>query len=267
MREATASSGITGYGTVSPAELAIAAAQSGDVDAAADALAQAESSVSAGSRLYTFVLDMARHWVIAASGRISNATDDALAAAVRLGELGAHAVELVVLHDAVRLGAASRVADQLAELASRCQGPLAQVCAGHARAAIEGDGSALLSVAQKFVQLGLLLHAAEAYAHASQAFDATGHKPSARAAAARAWNLVTHCPGARTPALARLRAPDLTTRELEIATLAAAGLSSKQIADRLVVSVRTVDNHLSAVYTKLGITRRAELQGLIGHHG
>ncbi|HEX4815983.1 MAG TPA: LuxR C-terminal-related transcriptional regulator [Nonomuraea sp.] len=266
MREAIESSDVRGHGTVSPAELAIAAAQTGDAALAADAFARLESSLTASSRIFTFVPDMARHWVTAASGRISHAINEAVAAAARLGELGAHAAELIVLHDAVRLGAASRVADRLAEIASWFQGPLAQVCAGHARAAADGDGRALLSTGQSFERLGLLLHAAEAYAHAFQAFDATGHKSSARAAAARAWNLATRCPGARTPALARLQAPDLTTRELEIATLAAAGLSSKQIADRLVVSVRTVDNHLSAVYTKLGITRRAELQGMIGHH-
>jgi DNA-binding CsgD family transcriptional regulator len=51
----------------------------------------------------------------------------------------------------------------------------------------------------------------------------------------------------------------LTRREREVATLAAAGLSSKDIADRLFVSVRTVDNHLGRIYDKLGISSRAEL--------
>ena len=49
---------------------------------------------------------------------------------------------------------------------------------------------------------------------------------------------------------------------LEIARLAAAGASSKEIAGELVVSVRTVDNHLAAVYRKLGISSRAELAQL-----
>ena len=56
---------------------------------------------------------------------------------------------------------------------------------------------------------------------------------------------------------------ELTRREREIAELAALGLSSRQIAERLVVSVRTVDNHLQRVYRKLGIARRAELPGLV----
>jgi DNA-binding CsgD family transcriptional regulator len=41
--------------------------------------------------------------------------------------------------------------------------------------------------------------------------------------------------------------------------LAASGLASKEVADRLHLSVRTVNNHLQHIYTKLGITSRAEL--------
>ena len=55
----------------------------------------------------------------------------------------------------------------------------------------------------------------------------------------------------------------LTRREREIATLAAGGLSSKEIAARLFLSSRTVDNHLQSVYGKLGIGGRAELAATI----
>ena len=51
----------------------------------------------------------------------------------------------------------------------------------------------------------------------------------------------------------------LSRREAEIAQLAAKGLASKEIADRLFLSVRTVSNHLQNVYTKLGVASRAEL--------
>jgi DNA-binding CsgD family transcriptional regulator len=59
--------------------------------------------------------------------------------------------------------------------------------------------------------------------------------------------------------LAAPQAVDLTPREREIALLAAAGASSREIADRLVISVRTVDNHLQNAYRKLGVTRRKDL--------
>jgi len=49
----------------------------------------------------------------------------------------------------------------------------------------------------------------------------------------------------------------LTDRQLEILRLVAAGLSNAEIARRLVVSTRTVDHHVSAILSKLGVhTRR-----------
>jgi DNA-binding CsgD family transcriptional regulator len=50
----------------------------------------------------------------------------------------------------------------------------------------------------------------------------------------------------------------LTARELEVLRLLADGLHNRQIADRLVVSTRTVDHHVAAVLRKLGVSTRAE---------
>ncbi|ORJ92253.1 helix-turn-helix transcriptional regulator [Prescottella equi] len=52
----------------------------------------------------------------------------------------------------------------------------------------------------------------------------------------------------------------LTPQELEVARLAATGLSNPQIASRLFLSPRTVSSHLYHVFPKLGITSRAELR-------
>jgi DNA-binding CsgD family transcriptional regulator len=52
---------------------------------------------------------------------------------------------------------------------------------------------------------------------------------------------------------------DLSAREREVALLAADGLTSRQIAERLFVSARTVDNHLQRIYLKLGISDRGAL--------
>ncbi|OWY60812.1 hypothetical protein B7486_67160 [cyanobacterium TDX16] len=51
----------------------------------------------------------------------------------------------------------------------------------------------------------------------------------------------------------------LTRREQEVAGLAAEGQSNQEIADRLGLSVRTVENHLQRAYEKLGIPGRDEL--------
>ncbi|WP_130512087.1 helix-turn-helix transcriptional regulator [Krasilnikovia cinnamomea] len=50
---------------------------------------------------------------------------------------------------------------------------------------------------------------------------------------------------------------ELTRREGEIAVLVAAGMSNAEIAGELYVSVRTVETHVSRIYTKLGVTTRA----------
>jgi DNA-binding CsgD family transcriptional regulator/DNA-binding transcriptional ArsR family regulator len=58
----------------------------------------------------------------------------------------------------------------------------------------------------------------------------------------------------------RRRADDpLTIREREVATLVAKALSNRQIAERLVLSERTVESHVRNTLTKLGLTNRTEL--------
>jgi DNA-binding CsgD family transcriptional regulator len=54
-----------------------------------------------------------------------------------------------------------------------------------------------------------------------------------------------------------------TVREREICLLAAGGLSSKAIAERGFLSVRTVNNHLQSAYVKLGVSGRHELAGAL----
>jgi DNA-binding CsgD family transcriptional regulator len=50
---------------------------------------------------------------------------------------------------------------------------------------------------------------------------------------------------------------DLTQREVEVLRLIAAGLSNQEIADRLVISERTVNSHLVHIFNKLGVNSRA----------
>jgi DNA-binding NarL/FixJ family response regulator len=52
---------------------------------------------------------------------------------------------------------------------------------------------------------------------------------------------------------------ELTAQELQIAQLAAEGLSNREIGQKLFVSPRTVSTHLYRVYPKLGITARSQL--------
>jgi DNA-binding CsgD family transcriptional regulator len=59
----------------------------------------------------------------------------------------------------------------------------------------------------------------------------------------------------------------LSNREAEVLRLLAEGLSNAEIADRLIVSVRTINTHLTSVYAKLGVSSRsAAVRYAIDHH-
>jgi non-specific serine/threonine protein kinase len=59
----------------------------------------------------------------------------------------------------------------------------------------------------------------------------------------------------------------LTSREAEVLGLIAAGCTSQEIADRLVISVHTVDRHITHIYQKLGVRGRAEAVAFAFTHG
>ncbi|TMB81701.1 MAG: response regulator transcription factor [Chloroflexi bacterium] len=59
----------------------------------------------------------------------------------------------------------------------------------------------------------------------------------------------------------------LTAREVEVLRLLAGGLTDLQIAEKLVLSPRTVHAHISSIYSKLGVTSRsAATRYAIEHH-
>ena len=115
-------------------------------------------------------------------------------------------------------------------------------------------------MAERFEGVGALLMAAEASSEASAACRRDGLDRRASTWDHRAEELRARCGGIRTPGLAHAGEGErLTRREREVADLAASGASSKEIADRLFLSVRTVENHLQHAYTKLGVTGREQL--------
>ena len=65
------------------------------------------------------------------------------------------------------------------------------------------------------------------------------------------------CEGANTPLLmSRTATGPLSRREHEIAEMAASGLTNRQIAQRLIVSERTIENHLYRTFIKLDVSSR-----------
>jgi DNA-binding CsgD family transcriptional regulator len=243
--------------------LAQAAAQAGEPELAREALEEMERR-PLGHKGFEFELWLARAWSAAASGELSRSHELARESAALARSRGQSALEVRALHELCRLGDAGAAAERLERLAGDVDGPFAPTAAAHAAALVARDGRALLDAAEGLAELDALLAAAEAADAAAAAYRDAGRAASARSAAARAGVWLQKCEGARPPTLvAAPLATELTPREREIALLAASGLSSREIAERLVVSVRTVDNHLQRTYRKLGVSRRQELAQLL----
>jgi DNA-binding CsgD family transcriptional regulator len=240
------------------------AAQLGDAARAEAALAEAEAALPDARTINLHDVFLARAWTAAARGELSQAQAHAEAGADWAESRGQRSYVALTLHELVRLGGAAAAAPRLAALAPALEGTLVPVFAAHASGLVAGDAPQLQRAGDAFAGCGALLRAAETFCDAAAAFRLAGRADSARRAAARAHLLTGRCETPRTPALSRAGpAEELTRREYEIALLAASGTSSRVIAERLVVSQRTVENHLQHVYRKLGVHTREELEELL----
>ncbi len=246
-----------GFGHLYIALLAQTHAQLGDAETARRLL----DGSSAGRHCAVFEpeLLLAEAWQAAADDRVCQAIDRALHAASVAAGMGQRAVEAQALHTAVRLGRAGQVAGRLRQLAGQVEGPLVAAYSAHAQAAAANAGGPLDDVAAEFEAMGARLLATDAAAHAAAAHLRAGDRRRAAASTARAASLARACEEIRTPALEQLAPRPLTTREGEVASLVVQGMKNQAIAERLVLSVRTVEAHLANAYAKLGISSRAEL--------
>jgi DNA-binding CsgD family transcriptional regulator len=244
--------------------LAVAQSWLGDLDGATASLADLDATPP--SAFGVAEQDLGRAWVAAVSGDPARARDILRASVEQAAAAGQRAIEAALAHHLVRLGDAPHVVGRLTGLATRCEGQLVALYADHARAHADRDGAALDAVSAQAAELGLMLIAAEAANAAADAHRRDMDQRAANASLAASRALAAHCEGASTPGLVAVSSlVPLTAREREIGTLAAAGITSRQIAERLHLSKRTVENHLQNVYAKLGVRSRAELAA--GLHG
>lgn len=172
--------------------------------------------------------------------------------------------EAACLHDLARLGRPELAADRLASLVQPGSGVAIPAMAAHAAALASGSVERLGEVAETFASMGAWLWAAEAAFSAADAARTAGDQR----AAARWTNLGedhrARCESVHTPGLVTTSGPvPLTRREREVAILAAQGLPSREIGERLFVGKRTVESHLARIYGKLGIRSRVELARML----
>jgi len=239
------------------AERAHAAALRGDPAVAAPAMADSDRAQAPGMAILYPWREQARGWVAVSAGGPGGGVKLLGELAVRLRADGFAGHELLVQHDLVRLGRADLAVDRLVELASVVEGDLPALIVRQARGASGGPVGDLLRAAEGFANLGLNLFAAES---AAMALGRLRLARSSLVGQANAWlgELLERCTQVRTPALL-IGQPTLTDRERQVARLASAGVPSRDIAEQLYLSVRTVENHLQRVYGKLGVTGRGEL--------
>ena len=203
----------------------------------------------------------AKAWATAVTGNPPEAATVLGDAAARASAAGLAVPEVLLLFDLARLGYANaEVVERAGAAADRCQGALMLMLA-EATAALAGDnGLRLDTEAARLREAGLHLWASELSARAADVWAADGDQRAATASQRASDEARAAVEGARTPSLARAAAVDpLSRREREVAALASSGASNSDIAERLHVSVRTVETHLQRIYRKLGISRRQDL--------
>jgi DNA-binding NarL/FixJ family response regulator len=248
-----------------PARLLLARSYAalGSVDEAERVLADAKEHSGESVALHGPELLISRAWVAAAKAGERRGIELARAAADAARDSGQYAVEADALHLAARFGDQT-VAARLAEIAGQVQGAVAGLQARHAAAVADGDAQELDVLSGEFEAAGLILSAADCSAQAAPLHERSEHRTKSYESSARALRLATQCGGAATPALRTTAQPlPLTSREREIAGLVATGLSNKQIAEQLMVSVRTVEGHIYRGCMKLNAADREELAKII----
>ncbi|MGW4210494.1 AAA family ATPase [Lentzea sp. NPDC004789] len=173
-----------------------------------------------------------------------------------------------------RLSEAAELAERGAEAALRWDTPAARGYALLAEGMSTGDVPTLEQAVVELGEAGSRLCEAQALRALGNALMREQDEKTARKhlraamdiavrcgasmAADRAHELLTAA-GGRVSAVHASPRDALTSGELRVAELAAEGLTNREIAEKLYVTVRTVESHLSNAYRKLGAQTRAEL--------
>jgi DNA-binding NarL/FixJ family response regulator len=203
-----------------------------------------------------------RPWVARAQGWAARARSDAAGADVLIRkaaeiDVAIHAAPLT--YEAMRAGAPP--AAKLQDLARLCDARLLAAYVEHAVALAARDAPGLRRAAETMAAIGARRYGMEAAVQAAETFLAEGRQDSARRAVALARELHVPGQGAEFPEIDGLdaTATGLTRREAQIAALAARGLTNAEIAEQLVLSVRTVETYVYRAMQKRGVTGRHEL--------
>ncbi|MGH3611609.1 MAG: ATP-binding protein [Pseudonocardia sp.] len=184
----------------------------------------------------------------------------------------------LALHQLGRVDEARRLVDEAVQAARRYSAPRALGLALRARGLVDGSVDALREAVAVLEPTPARLEHARALVDLGAALRRGNQRRAARDALARGQELAHRyaadalverareeliATGARPRRVALSGADALTPSERRVAELAATGMSSRDVAQALFVSAKTVETHLGSVYRKLAVGGRAELAGAL----
>ena len=236
----------------------------GEAAAARERIEEAERRRHPNIPVIDFEYDLARAWAAAAAGNTRGAIEHCRHGARTCRNHGLHAAEVLLRQTSLRFGDRDQH-PRLTELDHHLNTPRSHLATTHAHALSTNDPEQLLTVAAQLEEHGMGLEAADAAAQSAATARTRRRLLLAAEAEQRAHALAGHADHARTPAVLEAHTPvALSAREREVAVLAGHGLTNRQIAERLHVSVRTVESHVYRACSRLGLTDRAELVAVAG---
>ncbi len=243
-----------------------AAAEVGAKEKAALLLAEYESAPAAVSR---YLRTLSRMAVVYGKARLGN-YPGATAELKRMGRpdpgKNTGGLELDALAFCLALGDRDS-ASRLLELKPGLEGPRAAAICDYAGAISTDQAADHLAAAKSCEAAELWGFAALAYDAASHAYRAAGDTLRERMASGQRKRCLERADNRAGGDAAESEDPlgILTRRERGIVALAVRGLSDRQIAAELQVSVRTVEGHLYRSYAKLNVKGREQLPGIAGN--
>ena len=238
--------------------LAEAHAKLGHGEAAEKAIAEARSSVPAGFLHMQTALSVSTGWSLIANGCVTEAVVAVRAAAADARARNQPTHEVACFQAAAQWGDSS-FAGRARELADGLAMPLAEVVARHTESLASGNGEGLLEASSGYQGIGDRAAAADAAAQAAVAFTRAQQRKRGLRAAAIAKQLSDACGGLCTPALRTPASQPLTGRQREVVEYVVAGLSNREIAKKLVMSIRSVEGHVYRACLRVGANSREEL--------
>lgn len=247
----------------------LAAAQGADVDTARALRDRLDALPHHDAIVHGYMAMRGRAWLAAAEGRTPDALEMLRAMAADALPTNNHAPRMRMLMDIARLGRPDIAAELVDAGPTEFDGTFLPTVVSSIRGLAGSDPAPLIAAAETLHECGFRVLAAELAAGGWQRAQARGDDARIVAQyARRAQELRELIESYAT--LALTDAPpevSLSRREREIATLVAAGRTSREVADELIIGVRTVESHLARVYAKLGVRSRTDLSDALGLTG